>query len=131
MSFMITDDCISCDACVRVCPNGGISNDKKRATYVIASDSCTECVGFFSKPQCAAVCPMDCCVPDANNVQTEAVLFERAMATHGNSDNPPTLTVRTSRFQAAAAGTSQQIQPTAAGGGKWWGRLFGPVRDTA
>ena len=32
--------------------------------YFIALDKCTECVGFHEEPQCAAVCPVDCCVPD-------------------------------------------------------------------
>lgn len=32
--------------------------------YYIVSDKCTECVGFHDEPQCAAVCPVDCCVDD-------------------------------------------------------------------
>ena len=31
--------------------------------YFISHDKCTECVGFHDEPQCAAVCPVDCCVP--------------------------------------------------------------------
>ena len=34
--------------------------------YYIAPDKCTECMGFHEEPQCAAVCPVDCCVPDEN-----------------------------------------------------------------
>ena len=30
--------------------------------YEINPDKCTECVGFHDEPQCAAVCPVDCCV---------------------------------------------------------------------
>jgi len=33
-------------------------------TYYIIPDKCTECQGFHEEPQCAAVCPVDCCVPD-------------------------------------------------------------------
>lgn len=33
-------------------------------TYYITADKCTECQGFHEEPQCAAVCPVDCCVPD-------------------------------------------------------------------
>ncbi len=33
-------------------------------TYYITPDKCTECQGFHEEPQCAAVCPVDCCVPD-------------------------------------------------------------------
>ena len=32
--------------------------------YYIVSNKCTECVGFHEEPQCAAVCPVDCCVED-------------------------------------------------------------------
>jgi len=40
--------------------NGPISND----TYYITPNKCTECQGFHEEPQCAAVCPVDCCIPD-------------------------------------------------------------------
>ncbi len=33
-------------------------------TYYIVPDKCTECQGFHEEPQCAAVCPVDCCIPD-------------------------------------------------------------------
>ena len=39
--------------------------------YYIVTDKCTECVGFHEEPQCAAVCPVDCCVPDEANPHTE------------------------------------------------------------
>ena len=32
--------------------------------YYIVPNKCTECQGFHEEPQCAAVCPVDCCVPD-------------------------------------------------------------------
>ena len=32
--------------------------------YYIVTDKCTECVGFHDEPQCASVCPVDCCVDD-------------------------------------------------------------------
>jgi len=33
-------------------------------TYYITANKCTECQGFHEEPQCAAVCPVDCCVND-------------------------------------------------------------------
>ena len=39
---------------------------------------CTECVGFHDYEACAAVCPVDCCVTDPNNIETEEVLIARA-----------------------------------------------------
>ena len=48
----------------------------------ISPDKCTECVGFHEEPQCAAVCPVDCCVPDESHVETEAVLLEKQRFMH-------------------------------------------------
>jgi ferredoxin len=39
--------------------------------YYIVSGKCTECTGFHEEPQCAAVCPVDCCVDDPDYVETE------------------------------------------------------------
>jgi ferredoxin len=44
--------------------------------FYIVPSKCTECVGFHEEPQCAAVCPVDCCVPDENNVESEDILKE-------------------------------------------------------
>ena len=50
--------------------------------YYIATDKCTECVGFHDEPQCAAVCPVDCCVPDDDHVEDEETLLERQAFLH-------------------------------------------------
>jgi len=50
--------------------------------YYIVPDKCTECVGFHEEPQCAAVCPVDCCVPDPDREETEAELLERKERLH-------------------------------------------------
>lgn len=42
--------------------------------YYIVSGKCTECTGFHEEPQCAAVCPVDCCVPDPDYVETKPEL---------------------------------------------------------
>jgi len=52
--------------------------------YFIVADKCTECKGFHDEPQCAAVCPVDCCVPDDNHVETEAELLEKQKFMHGS-----------------------------------------------
>lgn len=31
--------------------------------YYVVEEKCTECISFEDEPQCAAVCPIDCCVP--------------------------------------------------------------------
>lgn len=50
--------------------------------YYIVPDKCTECVGFHEEPQCAAVCPVDCCLPDPNHEESEEVLAERQKTLH-------------------------------------------------
>lgn len=50
--------------------------------YFIVADKCTECIGFHEEPQCAAVCPVDCCVPDENRVESEEVLLLRKDRLH-------------------------------------------------
>lgn len=80
MSTMITEECINCGACEPECPNEAISEGDD--IYVIDPARCTECVGHFDEEQCATVCPVDCCVPDPNIVETEDELLERAGALH-------------------------------------------------
>ncbi|MEM1003655.1 MAG: 4Fe-4S dicluster domain-containing protein [Bacteroidota bacterium] len=50
--------------------------------YYIAPDKCTECMGFHEEPQCAAVCPVDCCVPDEDIVETEEELLGKQRFMH-------------------------------------------------
>ena len=50
--------------------------------YYIVPDKCTECKGFHEEPQCAAVCPVDCCVPDENHVETEQELLAKQRFMH-------------------------------------------------
>ncbi|MEJ2162240.1 MAG: 4Fe-4S dicluster domain-containing protein [Robiginitalea sp.] len=50
--------------------------------YYIAPDKCTECMGFHEEPQCAAVCPVDCCVPDESHVESEEVLLGKQRFMH-------------------------------------------------
>lgn len=50
--------------------------------YYIVPDKCTECMGFHEEPQCAAVCPVDCCVPDPDREEAEDLLLARQSALH-------------------------------------------------
>ena len=85
MSLLITDECINCDLCVPECPNDAIyfggdykAGDARHSDiYVIDGDLCTECVGHFDTPQCVEVCPVDCCLPDPNRVETEEQLLAK------------------------------------------------------
>lgn len=55
-----------------------VSND----FYYIVTDKCTECVGFHDEPQCAAVCPVDCCVPDTDHAETKEQLTAKKDSMH-------------------------------------------------
>jgi len=81
---MITSECINCGACEPECPNEAITQNDE--IYVIDPVLCTECVGFHDYEACAAVCPVDCCVTDPNNVETEEVLIGRAREIHADTD---------------------------------------------
>ena len=81
MAFKILDEeCISCAACEAVCPNEAISEGDE--SFVINSDLCTECVGFYDEQQCAEVCPVDACVPDPEVVETQDQLRAKFSRLH-------------------------------------------------
>lgn len=42
--------------------------------YYIVPEKCTECVGFHDEPQCASVCPVDCCLTDENCIESKEEL---------------------------------------------------------
>jgi len=84
MATMITSDCINCGACEPECPNNAISAGDP--VYVIDPLLCTECVGFHDYEACAAVCPVDVCVTDPNNIESEEVLISRARELHKETD---------------------------------------------
>lgn len=50
--------------------------------YYIVTDKCTECKGFHDKPQCAEACPVDCCVSDLDNVESEDLLLAKKAKLH-------------------------------------------------
>ena len=99
MATVITEECINCGACEPECPNtaiyqGGVEYEldgqmKKAisdAIFYIVPEKCTECVGFFDQEQCAAVCPVDCCVPNPNDVETEEQLLSKAKVIHPDQE---------------------------------------------
>ncbi len=55
-----------------------VSND----FFYIVSGKCTECKGFHEEPQCAAVCPVDCCVPDPEYQETDEELLQKKAWLH-------------------------------------------------
>ncbi len=45
--------------------------------YYIVPTKCTECTGFHEEPQCAAVCPVDCCVQDPDFPESKEELQQK------------------------------------------------------
>ena len=76
MSLLITEDCVNCGVCEPECPNEAISEGDD--IFVIDWEHCTECVGWYEEAQCVEVCPVDCIVPDKDNVESIAELQFKA-----------------------------------------------------
>ena len=55
---------------IKIDPNKE-NNPKAEEFFYIVTDKCTECNGFHDEPQCAAVCPVDCCIIDEDNIESE------------------------------------------------------------
>lgn len=82
MSLMITKDCISCEACLEECSESAIYADEP--TFMIDPDRCSECISD-AEPACVSVCPVECIVPDPDNVETpEELKFKHDQIKEGN-----------------------------------------------
>jgi ferredoxin len=116
MATVITSDCINCGACEPECPNtaiyaGGVAWELGGQTspaiaqdiYYIVPSKCTECVGFYDHEACAAVCPVDCCIPDPNIPETEDMLLKRARTLHPELTLPDDAPSRFRKEGGAAA----------------------------
>lgn len=75
MVMRINEGCITCGACIQVCPNQAIVEGKE--IYKILPEKCTECVGFYPESQCKSVCPVDCIDKDPNYNETHEELIEK------------------------------------------------------
>src|SRR5262249_37998188 len=102
MATMITSECINCGACEPECPNtaiyqgavewqapdGSMHPALSNEIFYTVPARCTECVGFHDHEACAAVCPVDCCVPNPNIPETHDVLLARARQLHPEETIP-------------------------------------------
>jgi ferredoxin len=130
MSTTITSECINCGACEPECPNtaiygGGVEWELNGAKspaiaqdiYYIVPSKCTECVGFHDHEACAAVCPVDCCVPDPANPETQDVLLARARTLHPEltiPDDAPSRFLKEGGAEAPAAAPAAETNGAAA-----------------
>jgi len=60
----------------------GLMEPKSMDVYYIVHDKCTECVGIHDEPQCAAVCPVDCCVDDPDYRESKESLLQKKAFMH-------------------------------------------------
>ncbi len=124
MATVITDECINCGACEPECPNtaiyqGGVEWDLdgqkhpaiSTSTFYIVPEKCTECVGYYDHEACAAVCPVDCCIPDPARPEAEDVLMTRARKLHPDVEFSPEFP---SRFRKGGTGSQADLAPVAA-----------------
>src|SRR5262245_55832034 len=132
MATMITSECINCGACEPECPNtaiyqgavewqapdGSMQPALSNEIFYIVPEKCTECVGFHDHEACAAVCPVDCCVPNPDIPETHDVLLARARTLHpGESipDDAPSRFKKDGAGDAAPAGEPTPAAPAAGG----------------
>lgn len=57
MALEIIETCVNCWACEPLCPSRAIVAAAPH--FLIDADRCTECLGDFADPQCAAICPIE------------------------------------------------------------------------
>jgi ferredoxin len=130
MATMITSECINCGACEPECPNtaiyqgavdwqapdGSMHPALSSEIFYIVPQKCTECVGFHDHEACAAVCPVDCCVPNPDIPETHDVLLARARALHPGESIPDDAPSRFKKEGAEAPPSTAAPPPAAAGG---------------
>jgi ferredoxin len=66
MALKIIESCVNCFACEPLCPSKAIYEAAPH--FLIDPKKCTECVGDFDVPQCAAICPIEGAILDSLNV---------------------------------------------------------------
>jgi ferredoxin len=128
MATMITSECINCGACEPECPNtaiyqggvewqapdGAMHPALSAEIFYIVPEKCTECVGFHDQEACAAVCPVDCCVPNPDIPETHDVLLARARALHSDQTIPDDAPSRFKKEGGAAAPAPAAAAPAPA-----------------
>ena len=63
MALKIIESCVNCFACEPLCPSKAIYEAAPH--FLIDPKKCTECVGDFDVPQCAAICPIEGAILDS------------------------------------------------------------------
>src|SRR2546421_10025515 len=130
MATVITSECINGGPCEREfltsaiyqgvvewqAPDGAMHAAISNDIFYIVPEKCTECVGFYDQEACAKVCPVDCCVPDPERPESEALLLVRARALHPDKtipDDAPSRFKKEGGAAPAAAKPAAEAKPAA------------------
>jgi hypothetical protein len=108
MAYMITAECINCNACEMDCPVRAIQAGPSQ--FVINADVCIECDGYYPVPRCKWVCPVAACVPARPSYQYKA----QALANRGS----PPLTLRPTAPGMPRPNLAHQKAGSSDGGGE-------------
>ena len=63
MALTIVAGCVSCHACLSLCPQQAIV--AARPHFLILREKCDECAGDYPAAQCASICPVEGAILDA------------------------------------------------------------------
>ena len=89
MALSIQSGCISCYACMHVCPKRAVKAGDTQ--FEIISHRCDECADRFSDPQCASICPVENVITDSQgmplnptgSLSADKAIIDRAMIARG------------------------------------------------
>jgi len=77
---ILASECTNCCLCVDNCPMKAILQAEpveRGAVPTILSERCTECVGHFTWPRCAALCPADAVRRDPDHLESHSALLTK------------------------------------------------------
>jgi ferredoxin len=89
------EQCAGCGLCAEVCPMSAVRRPSRTSgpsTYEIDPARCTECVGHFAWPRCAAVCRMNAIRLESECFESRSTLLRKWRKLTGGTDyvqDPP------------------------------------------
>ncbi len=62
MAYSIIETCVSCHACLQICPSEAIYQAENH--FMVDAKKCTDCEGDYADPQCSSICPVEGAILD-------------------------------------------------------------------
>jgi ferredoxin len=78
-----SEECTGCRLCVEICPVCAIvapGAGEPTNAFRVVPGRCTECVGDYARPRCAALCPADCIETDLDHLEGRETLVRKWQA---------------------------------------------------